>query len=163
VLGGSWRVVLLLFPADVASEIAAGAVGAVLGAIFTAGGTWWVSVRLDRQRENRVLIGAIAVVAQELEENQQRITRGNRLTLQDWANNKVAMSGLELRDPSLWKKVVETYGKIYQNDPLPPEELETLRLRLKQEQERLRHEIYAFSSPAPPQPRDRMRASGGGA
>jgi hypothetical protein len=147
----------------VASEIAAGAVGAVLGAIFTAGGTWWVSVRLDRQRENRVLIGAIAVVAQELEENRQRITRGEQLTLEDWANNKVAMSGLELRDPSLWKEVVETYGAIYERTPLRAEELENLRLRLKQQQERLRREIYAFSSPVPPQPRDPMRASGGGA
>jgi hypothetical protein len=46
------------FP-DVDSSIVAGVIGAVLGALFTAGGTWWVSTRLDRQRENRRLFAAI--------------------------------------------------------------------------------------------------------
>src|SRR4029453_17286196 len=110
---------------EVDSQIAAGAIGAVLGAIFTAGGTWWVSVRLDRQRENRLLIGAIAVVSAELEENSDRIKRlgreglgaqelGRRLTLGDWATTKAALAGLALRDESLWKNVVDTYGAIYE-------------------------------------------------
>jgi hypothetical protein len=174
---------LNIISAEVDSQIAAGAVGAVLGAIFTAGGTWWVSVRLDRQRENRVLISAIAVVSAELEENSDRIKRlgredlgaqelGRRLTLGDWATTKAALAGLALRDESLWKNVVDTYGAIYESktsgEPPQAADLDDLRGKLMQEQERLQREIESFfslrreprskpdsGSPAIPAPADR--------
>jgi hypothetical protein len=152
---------LNIISTEVDSQIAAGAIGAVLGAIFTAGGTWWVSVRLDRQRENRVLISAIAVVSAELEENSDRIKRlghdglgaqelGRRLTLGDWATTKAALAGLALRDESLWKNVVDTYGAIYESktsgEPPRAADLDDLRGKLMREQERLQREIESFSA-----------------
>jgi hypothetical protein len=98
-----------------------GVIGAALAAIFTAGGTWWVSTLLDRQRENRRLFGAIGVVAAEVKENRGRIDRfqekgltahdtGRRLTLGDWETNKAALSGLRLRNERLWDQVADLYA-----------------------------------------------------
>ena len=74
------------------SAITSGIVGAVVGAVFTAGGTWAVSVRLDRQRDSRRLIAAIGVVAAEIEENANRLSRRNAqledLTLGDWTQKQ---------------------------------------------------------------------------
>ncbi len=137
------------------SQVLAGAIGVVFGAGVTVAGTWWVSVRLDRLRENRALITAIAVVSAELEENRVRIKRlsgkvgaqdlGGRLTLEDWAKSKAALAGLELRDESLWKELVDTYGKIYESktsgEPPEAQVLDGLRKRLTQEQDRLGSEI----------------------
>src|SRR4051794_5408678 len=85
-----------------AADFVSGVVGAGLGAVFTAGGTWWVSVRLDRQREARRMIAAIHVVVAELAENSQRISARrapSQVTFRDWATNKAALAGLSIRDP----------------------------------------------------------------
>jgi hypothetical protein len=141
-----------------ASDIVAGTVGAVLGALFTVGGTWWVSVRLDRQREHRELIAAIGIVAAELEENRHRVANGctanglrQRLTLADWASNKGAFASLALRDEALWEAVVDTYGAIHEfrsgwrADHPSTDQLSGLVKQLHGVQRELRQEIRAFS------------------
>lgn len=154
----------------VSSEIWAGVIGAAIGAIFTAGGTWWVSTLLDRQRENRRLIGALGVVSAELEENRGRIERlqanglsahetGERLTLGDWHGNKSALAGLTLRNRQLWDDVVAVYGVIFEaitsdGEPADEQRLDDLKRRLEhlegalaKEQEALEDEIRLFSVP----------------
>jgi hypothetical protein len=140
-------------------QLLAGAIGVVIGAVVTVVGTWWISVRLDRQRDHRLLIGAIAVVSAELEENHGRVTQwkgpldkelGSRLTLDDWSKNKAALAALELRDQKLWQDLLAMYGKIYESRDLgkPPtaDELHRLRERVTNEQQRLRNEIRQFTS-----------------
>jgi hypothetical protein len=154
----------------VSSEVVAGAIGAAFGAVFTVGGTWWVSTLLDRQRENRRLIGAIGVVSAEVEENRIRIERlgakcvsaheaGKRLTLGDWSSNKSALAGLLLRNEPLWDEVVGVYGVIFEaissgGEPADVDRLAELKRRLDDlvrplatEQLALRHEIRVFSTP----------------
>ncbi len=96
------------------STIVAGVGGAVVGAVFTAGGTWWVSVRLDRQRENRRLIAAIVIVVAEIQENISRLARPRDLTDGDWIQNKAAMAGLSLRNEDLWVRVRTLYGTMFE-------------------------------------------------
>jgi hypothetical protein len=154
----------------VSSEIVAGAIGAAFGAVFTVGGTWWVSTLLDRQRENRLLIGAIGVVSAEVEENRKRIDRlraqglsehdtGKRLTLGDWSSNKSALAGLLLRNEPLWDEVVGVYGVIYEarsspGEPADVDRLAELKRRLDDlegplatEHLALRRELRVFSTP----------------
>lgn len=136
----------------------AGLVGAVLGSLFTVGGTWWVSVRLDRQRANRELAHAIGVVFSELEDNRSRVAEGldagklrKRLTLGDWAASKGSFAALALRNETLWKDVVRAYQQIYEFrscwiDEYPTEaQLSGFIKRLQHEQSELGHEIGAFS------------------
>ena len=93
----------------------------MVGALVTAGGTWWVSVRLDRQRDHRNLITAIGILSAELEDNRQRISDRNnrvplekRVTIGDWNAMKGPFAGLWLRDKELWQAVVNTYGLIFE-------------------------------------------------
>jgi hypothetical protein len=154
----------------VSSEIVAGAIGAAFGAVFTVGGTWWVSTLLDRQRENRRLIGAIGVVSAEVEENRIRIERlraegvsahaaGKRLTLGDWSSNKPALAGLLVRNEPLWDEVVGVYGVIYEarsspGEPADVDRLAELKRRLDDlegplatEHLALRRDLRVFSTP----------------
>jgi hypothetical protein len=90
-------------------------VGAILGALATVVGTWWISVRLDRQKENRQLHAAIGVVATEFGENRDRIGKSQtpRLTLGDWQASKGALAGLALRDEKLWSDLAKAYEGIF--------------------------------------------------
>ena len=102
--------------ADVDPAIWAGIIGAVLGAVFTAGGTLLVSIRLDRQRENRRLFRALGVIKAEVKDNRARVQRrlgGAHLTLGDWAENKADFADLELRNKDLWDRLVDVYSRIY--------------------------------------------------
>lgn len=98
-----------------ASEIVAGVIGAGVGSILTAGGTWRVSVSLDRRHQRRELIGAINVVRAELTENAERLKNGGHpgaLTHGDWARSKVILSGLA--DEALWHELRRTYQQIFE-------------------------------------------------
>jgi hypothetical protein len=130
--------------ADVDPAIWAGIIGAVLGAVFTAGGTLLVSIRLDRQRENRRLFRALGVIKAEVKDNRARLGRrlgGTHLTLGDWAQNKADFADLELRNKDLWDRLVDVYSRIYaatrSNRAKPPsvEELGKLERDLLAEQE----------------------------
>jgi hypothetical protein len=120
------------------SQAVAGLIGVVLGAVLGTCGTWWVSTRLERRREERRLGGVIGLLAAELTNNRDRIathrgqvSRGGwdgLLTLGDWDANKAAFSQL-MRNEPLWEKVVKTYGAIYEaisgrQEPPTPEELD---------------------------------------
>jgi hypothetical protein len=135
--------------------------GAALGALFTVGGTWWLTVHLDRQRARRQLHAAIGVVAAELEENRDRIERygglgdalRTRLTLGDWLASKNAFAGLALRGEDqrmLWETVARTYGAIsdfragFRDDTPGVDELSDLVSRLIDERSKLDQEIGAF-------------------
>jgi hypothetical protein len=131
----------------------------MLGALFTVGGTWFVSIRLDRQKERRELYAAIGIVASELEENRRRVANkdgGNaplrqRLTLGDWARNKGPFAGLALRNERLWKAVVDAYGVIHEfrsdwrDDHPSADRLNELVRQLHEEQLGLRRELGVFS------------------
>jgi hypothetical protein len=104
------------------------ALAAVAGAGATVGGTWWVSVLLNRQREEREVLNALRVVSTELEENNDRIKKlplrqqppspdlqcELHLTLGDWANNKGALAVLAIHNEHLWESVRKVYGEIYE-------------------------------------------------
>ena len=135
----------------------AGVVGAVLGSLFTVAGTWWVSVRLDRQRANRELAHAIGVVFSELEDNRTRVAEGGgadelrkRLTLGDWAGSKGSFAALALRNEKLWKDVVNGYQQIYEfrsgwiNTYPTAEQLGDYVKRLQDEQSKLGQEVDGF-------------------
>jgi hypothetical protein len=139
------------------STVTAGLLGAVLGALFTVGGTWWVSVRLDRQRANRELVNAIGIVSTELEENRRRISDGgdaetlrHRLTLGDWAGSKAAFVGLAVRREELWAGVVNVYRVIYEfrsgwRDDYPDaDQLSGLVMELREVQRELGRELGTF-------------------
>jgi hypothetical protein len=126
------------------SQAVAGLIGVVLGAALGTVGTWWVSARLERRREERRLCGVIGLLAAELKNNRDRIAthhgqvpRGDwdgLLTLGDWDANKAAFSQL-MRDETLWEKVVKTYGAIYEaisgrQDPPNPEDLDEVTKQL---------------------------------
>ena len=126
------------------SQAVAGLIGVVLGAALGTVGTWWVSTRLERRRENRRLGGVIGLLAAELENNRDRIALhgdqapeggwGGLLTLGDWDANKAAFSQL-MRDELLWANVVRTYGAIYEamngrRDPPAPEDLDKVTAQL---------------------------------
>jgi hypothetical protein len=143
------------------SEIAAGVIGAAVGAIFTAGGTLFVSTRLDRLREHRQLIGAIEIVRAELEENRTRIATAQRtsgsgdkakgdLTLSDWDKNKGAAAGLALRNKQLWKELLDVHGEIYEaissrDSPPTVARIDTVVNRLNQESERVYGQIHPLA------------------
>jgi hypothetical protein len=146
----------LVIVAAMDPDLVSGVVGAGLGAALTAGATWWVSVRLDRQREHRRLIAAIDVVTAELTENGLRIERGAEptdMTFGDWSTSKASLAGLALRDTDLWTSVVEAYGRIYEwqkgrgAEPPSPESLVDITHALMRHRESLRREIRAFSRP----------------
>jgi hypothetical protein len=131
---------------------------AVVGTLVTAWGTWWVAVRLDRQREQRDLMTAIGILAAELEDNRRRIAdRDNRVplkervTIGDWDSQKGPFAGLWLRDEGLWQAVVTTYGRIFdfmsgwRERPPTSDQLEDLITELQQEQVRLKAEISSFA------------------
>jgi hypothetical protein len=95
-------------------------IAAVVGALVTAYATWWVSGRLNRQREARELRSALRVVATELAENSDRL-RGadddlqaarSELLLGDWLGSKVGFAGLWARDKELWRDVARMYSQI---------------------------------------------------
>jgi hypothetical protein len=99
------------------TTIVAGVIGAVLGAVFTAASTWWLSVRLDSLRADRRLQSAIGIVVQELQENSRRVAKSHnsaraRLTLGDWLANKESLAGLVGRNRDLWSDLAETYEMI---------------------------------------------------
>jgi hypothetical protein len=100
-------------------QIWSGVIGAGLGAFLTAGATWLISVRMENARENQRLLGALELVAIELEENRARIERhgadvGDRLTLHDWATNKSALAALVTRNENLWDDVARVYANIHE-------------------------------------------------
>jgi hypothetical protein len=133
------------------STIVAGVGGAVVGAVFTAGGTWWVSVRLDRQRENRRLIAAIVIVVAEIQENISRLAQPQDLTDGDWNQNKAAMAGLSLRNEDLWVRVRTLYGAMFEAkfDRAAVPQSDALRAvvgGLTTERKELEREIQGFSS-----------------
>jgi hypothetical protein len=132
--------------------------GAVVGALIGAGGTWWVSVRLDRQRASRELVSTLGILSAELEENRRRIAdHGNlvplkeRLTIGDWNAMKGSFAGLAVRDERLWEATVRAYGLIHEyrsgwRDQHPTtDELNDLVIRLRAKQRVLAREIGAFS------------------
>jgi hypothetical protein len=142
------------------SLILSAVVGAVLGAVFTAGGTWWVSVRLDRQNQLRQLRSAIRMVATELSENSQRAAQAGgdpgalrkRLMLGDWAASKTAFAGLFPRNEQLWTAVARTYGQIFNfkskwpgSNPPTVEQLNDLVSRLRDDEQEIDKEIRSFS------------------
>lgn len=124
-----------------ASEAVTALIGAGVGGAIAAGGTWFVSTRLEQRRDARRLRGVIGLLAAELENNRDRI-RANRdhvtrerwanlLTLGDWDANKAAFSQL-VRDESLWHRVVTTYAAIFEaisgrQDPPDPGEIDAVR------------------------------------
>ena len=131
-------------------------IGAVIASIATAGATWWVSIRLDRQRENRQLSAAVGVVSAEIKENVRRLARANcdlkDLTMGDWGKNKATLAALALRaNDHLWERVVELYGEIFEAqqgraEPPTPEHLQSLVGLLAAEQSHLEREIKGFRS-----------------
>jgi hypothetical protein len=67
----------------------AGLIGVVLGAVLSVAGTWWVSARLERRRDDRRLYGILGLLASELKENQKRLEANpdnwhGLLTLGNW-------------------------------------------------------------------------------
>lgn len=159
--GPSARVALRCNFSLVNSEFVAGVVGAAVGAIFTAGATWFVSTRLDRLREYRQLIGALEIVRAELEENKTRIATAQRttgsadnakgdLTLSDWDKNKGAAAGLTLRNNQLWEELLRVHGEIYEanssrGDVPSLERIDTVVNQLNQEGERLHGQIHPLA------------------
>jgi hypothetical protein len=142
------------------SLILSAVVGAVFGAIFTAGGTWWVSVRLDRQNQLRQLRSAIRIVATELSENGERAAQAGdnpdsvrkRLLLGDWEASKTAFAGLFPRNEQLWTDVARTYGQIFNfksrwpgSNPPTVEQLCDLVSRLRDDEQEIDKEIRSFS------------------
>jgi hypothetical protein len=137
--------------------IAAGVIGAVLGAVFTAASTWWLSVRLDSLRASRRLQGAIGVVARELQENGRRLAETPeparaRLTLGDWLANKEALAALLARDRGLWTELASMYEAISEYatagaDSRPSaDEIDDLVTRLVQEHTKLGEEVKRIRS-----------------
>jgi hypothetical protein len=123
------------------SEPAIALIGAGVGGVIGTCGTWLVSTRLERRRNNARLRGVIGLLAAELENNRDRIAgrRGRAaeepwarvLTLGDWDANKAAFSQL-VRDEPLWNGVVRTYAAIFEaiserGDPPEPEQLDAVR------------------------------------
>jgi hypothetical protein len=117
----------------------AGLIGVVLGAVLSVAGTWWVSARLERRRDDRRLYGILGLLASELKENQKRLeanpdNRDGLLTLGNWDANKAAFSQL-VRDEALWEDVTGAYGDIFEaisgrRDPPSVETLDELYLRV---------------------------------
>ena len=96
----------------------AGLIGVVLGAVLSVAGTWWVSARLERRRDDRRLYGILGLLASELKENQKRLEANpdhwdGLLTLGNWDANKAAFSQL-VRDEALWEGVTGAYGDIFE-------------------------------------------------
>jgi hypothetical protein len=135
-------------------EIWAGIIGAGLGAIFTAFGSWLISARLERSASYHRLVGALELVVRELQENSARIERhgdevGDRLTLHDWATSKSALVGLKLRNEPLWEEVADAYGQIHEtrggNSPPDKALLDGLAQQLTDEQEAVQRKLERFS------------------
>jgi hypothetical protein len=123
------------------SEPAIALIGAGVGGVIGTCGTWLVSTRLERRRNNARLRGVIGLLAAELENNRDRIAGHHGraaeepwarvLTLGDWDANKAAFSQL-VRDEPLWNGVVRTYAAIFEaiserGDPPEPEQLDAVR------------------------------------
>jgi hypothetical protein len=123
------------------SEPAIALIGAGVGGVIGTCGTWFVSTRLERRRNNARLRGVIGLLAAELENNRDRIAGHHGqaaeepwarvLTLGDWDANKAAFSQL-VRDEPLWNGVVTTYAAIFEaisgrRDPPGPEQLDAVR------------------------------------
>jgi hypothetical protein len=129
------------------SEPAIALIGAGVGGVIGTCGTWLVSTRLERRRNNDRLRGVIGLLAAELEDNRNRIaarraqateepeeseeSEGHLLTIGNWDANKAAFSQL-VRDEPLWNGVVRTYAAIFEaiserGDPPEPEQLDAVR------------------------------------
>jgi hypothetical protein len=95
----------------------AAVLGAVVGAGVTAVATWWVSVRLEEDRERQSLLVAISVVMVELEANSARLdkdeARGHEITLGDWGNHKPELGALKISHPRLWTSLTEVYEFLF--------------------------------------------------
>ncbi len=133
------------------TAIVAGVIGAGVGALFTVCGTWGVSVLLDRQRENRLLLNAIGIIRAELQENAERLASRKdpaALTLGDWTQIKPVLAGLGLRPDSEthWKSALHIYRTIYEahrgiEGTLDVAELQKLHEDLGRHAEQLKREI----------------------
>lgn len=137
--------------------------GAFVGAAATALGTWWVSIRLDRQAQLRQVRSAIRIVRTELVENSARIADAgddlqaakSALLLGDWLGSKTAFAGLSPRNEALWREVAGTYGEISdfkfdrRHEPPTIERLNTLVTQLEAEEAEVDREIRKFSSLRP--------------
>jgi hypothetical protein len=126
------------------SEPAIALIGAGVGGVIGTCGTWLVSTRLERRRDNARLRGVVGLLGAELEDNRDRIAthrarateepekpEGQLLTMGDWDANKAAFSQL-VRDEPLWNGVVRTYAAIFEaiserGDPPEPEQLDAVR------------------------------------
>jgi hypothetical protein len=140
------------------SDIIPAVMRAVVGALIGAGGTWWVSVRLDRQRASRELVSTLGILSAELEDNRRRIADEDnpmplkeRLTIGDWDAMKGSFAGLAVRDERLWEATVTAYGLIHEyrsawrDRPPSSDELGDLVIRLRVKQRLLAREIGTFS------------------
>jgi hypothetical protein len=126
------------------SEPAIALIGAGVGGVIGTCGTWLVSTRLERRRDNARLRGVVGLLGAELEDNRDRIAahrarpteepeepEGQLLTMGDWDANKAAFSQL-VRDEPLWNEVVRIYADIFEamsgrRDPPEPEQLDAVR------------------------------------
>jgi hypothetical protein len=99
----------------VGSEIVAGVLGAAVGSLFTAGGTWGVSFLLDRRHEQRELLGALRLVRGEVAENAARLQNDDTvgtLTYGDWSRAKVVLANLP--DQQLREELRTVYRLVYE-------------------------------------------------
>jgi hypothetical protein len=101
------RDVLFLGVSGIALSLIGAAVGALLALLSAIG--------LESRRTRQRLLSAIEIVILELHENQNRLTKGDRLTLGDWEQNKETLSQLAVKRPNLWLSLARTYGAIYES------------------------------------------------
>jgi len=116
-------------------------VGALVTAFGTAGATWFVSNRLERQQERHRLSGSAAVILAEIEDNRTEIERSERkeisdadlrdgrLTIGDWTANKQQLGALRLNDVELWRDLTDLYSALHATVRLHAEPPPSVRLK----------------------------------
>jgi hypothetical protein len=124
----------------------AGLVGALIGA-FAA---WGAAIVLERRRENLEVLGALAMLIAEVNENADRARAdesASGLTLGVWEHSKPTLAGpgrRAVRDP-LWKELHEVYRKIYEaKKSRPVGDADSFRRELEELSQRLAERLRGF-------------------
>jgi hypothetical protein len=135
----------------ISSDAVAALVGAIVGAVITAGAGWVVAIGVERRRENLELLSALDVVASEIEENSCRLAKKeglDALTYGVWHSVRpvIASRGRRAIDRPTYDELTAVYGLVYEARKREVQPGGDLAIRLSDVEEKLKSASLNFEN-----------------